>query len=93
MSGGYFEYQQEDFDNIAEDIHQIIDAGDHPKGMVGAFVVGEYLCRMAAAYVQRIDWLMSGDDDAETFARRLREDADAVDQLITLRYDSCRTRR
>jgi hypothetical protein len=42
---------------------------------------------MAAIYVQRIDWLMSGDDGEESFMRRLKEELDELDSKPLIDYE------
>lgn len=40
------------------------------------------LCKMAAAYTQRIDWLVSADDGEECFHRRLKDDLAVIELKI-----------
>jgi len=88
MSGGHFDYQQYRFEHIADDIEQIILTNDstekneygdrigydYPPEIIEHFKEAVILCRKAAIYVQRIDWLVSGDDGDESFLRRLKDD-------------------
>ena len=45
------------------------------------FKEGYRLCKIAAAYAQRIDWLVSGDDGEECFHERLKDDLEGLIQL------------
>ncbi len=42
------------------------------------FKEGARLCKLAAAYAQRIDWLISGDDSESCFHKRLEEDIEKI---------------
>jgi hypothetical protein len=42
------------------------------------FNKGVELISLAQIYMQRIDWLLSGDDGEETFLERLKEDKDKL---------------
>lgn len=44
------------------------------------FKSGLVALKIAAAYAQRIDWLLSGDDGEETFHRRLKEDLKQIEE-------------
>jgi hypothetical protein len=44
------------------------------------FKSGLVALKLAAAYAQRIDWLLSGDDGEESFHRRLQEDLKQVEE-------------
>lgn len=44
------------------------------------FRKGLDLIRRANAYIQRIDWLVSGDDGEESFHRRLKEDLNEIEK-------------
>ena len=46
------------------------------------FKEGYRLCKIAAAYAQRIDWLVSGDDGEDTFHERLKEDLEEIELEI-----------
>ena len=60
MSGGHFDYYQWQIDEIANSIEE--------------FKKGLDIIRKAYIYAQRIDWLLSGDDDEKSFHERLKED-------------------
>ena len=46
------------------------------------FQEGYILCKKAAVYAQRIDWLFSGDDGEDTFHNRLKEDLELLQTEI-----------
>lgn len=86
MSGGHFQYQQYKLTEMADEIEQLIYTNDSDKknrwgDTIGAhysretireFAQAVTLLNQAHAYVQRIDWLVSGDDDEDSFHSRLR---------------------
>lgn len=90
MSGGAFDYAQNRFDwEIAEPIQKEIaqnkkkpswildeswDGQRYSDRTIQEFRNGLEILRQAYVYVQRIDWLLSGDDSEETFHERLKED-------------------
>lgn len=88
MSGGYFDYQQWHLEDIAESIKTVIlnneskelDEWGHEKGhhlppdIIEHCKKAEALLRTAFIYVQRIDWLLSGDDGEESFRKRLKQE-------------------
>lgn len=73
MSGGHFDYQQYNIQNIADDVEQLIESndGNYSEETIVEFKRGLELLRKAQVYVQRIDWLVSGDDGEDSFHRRL----------------------
>lgn len=86
MSGGHFQYQQYKLTEMADEIEQLIytndsDEKDRWGDTIGAhysretireFVKAVELLKQAHAYVQRIDWLVSGDDGEDSFHSRLK---------------------
>ena len=48
----------------------------YPDEVIEEFKNGAEVIRKAQIYMQRIDWLLSGDDGEESFIRRLKEDLD-----------------
>ncbi len=90
MSGGYFDYNQDYINDIADAVGELIRTNgnmtpDGYGGMTGynfspkimaEFKNGLHFLRFAAIYAQRIDWLVSGDDGEETFLERLQEEID-----------------
>ena len=80
MSGGHFEYQQYSIDAAADElgryIERVIDDKDYDykDSTIQEFWKGYQYLKLAAIYLQRIDWLICDDDDEDTFAERLAED-------------------
>jgi len=80
MSGGHFEYQQYRIEDIASEIDHLIEvSGSDEKDQWGYLVHTEYsqetiekfketskTLRIAAAMAQRVDWLVSSDDNEES---------------------------
>lgn len=93
MSGGHFNYDQYKIEQIADDIDQIILSNDSTEvdqygdrlgyrftqGTIAEFQKTVSLLRQVRIYVQRIDWLVSGDDGEGTFHRRLMQDLSAAE--------------
>jgi hypothetical protein len=92
MSGGHFNYAQYNFVMIAEEIEQLIEKNDcNDKNQWGDVIGNHYsretmrefdkavsLLKEAYVYVQRIDWLVSGDDGEDSFHRRLANELSKV---------------
>lgn len=88
MSGGHLFYQQHRIEEIAWEIESLILTNDdetldqygermgngYPPEIIEKFYTASYALRRAAAMVQRIDYLVSGDDGPETFLRLWEED-------------------
>ena len=86
MSGGHFQYKQYEIGYIADEVEQLILTNtsketDEWGYIKGAFyseeIIAEFehalkLLREAHIYVQRIDWLVSGDDGEDSFHSRLK---------------------
>ncbi len=83
MSGGYFNFEQRYIDNIADAVDDLIvnNKGDreYRKSVINEFKIGLDHLRKAAVYVQRMDWLVSCDDDEEWFLMLLRVDLQGLD--------------
>ena len=80
MSGGYFNYKQYELQKIADEIEQIAldNAKEDWDEKYSAETVDELheairLLRRAYIYVQRIDWMASGDDTETDFHKRLHQ--------------------
>jgi hypothetical protein len=78
MSGGYFGWKQFELQKMADAIEQIAldNAKEDWDEKYSAETVDELheairLLRRAYIYVQRIDWLVSCDDNEATFNKRL----------------------
>jgi len=80
MSGGTFDYQQYKIDQIAEMIESYIHKNkkeywmNYSEQTMREFQNAVIFLKTAAVYTQRIDWLLAGDDDEETFHKRLKHD-------------------
>ena len=96
MSGGHFQYKQYEFGQIADEIEQIIldndskevDEYGYRKGYgyspqtIAKFKIARMSLLWAQIYVQRIDWLVSGDDGEDSFHSRLDADFEALDRRL-----------
>ena len=84
MSGGHFDYQQYRLDEIADSIDQLIINNDDKSAWgfsrdysfetINKFRATSFLLRKTAKQVQRVDWLVSGDDSEESFHKRWDEE-------------------
>jgi len=88
MSGGYFDYEQYKIDRIADQVEHLIETNDdmtpnewgmtrgrgYPPEVIAEFRKGLHYLLVAAIYVQRIDWLLSGDDGGDSFLDCLHKD-------------------
>lgn len=91
MSGGHFDYNQYRIDQIAEDIDTIIRKSvnkekdqwgygyEFSEETLSEFRTAYNKLKEVYVYVQRIDWLVSGDDGEKTFHERLKEDLENVE--------------
>jgi len=84
MSGGHFNYKQYEIGQIADEIEQFIVTNDsqeldewgsekgrhYPPEIIERFKIAAQQCRIAQAMIQRVDWLVSGDDGPESFLKR-----------------------
>lgn len=82
MSGGYFEYQQYRLHDMAEKIKEVIASEeeyyDYSDETLAEFRKAIRFLRIAEIRLQRIDWLVSGDDSEECFHRRLKEELEEI---------------
>lgn len=88
MSGGHFEYSQWQVHEAAEDIERQIAINDSTelnewgvtKGhnyspeVIERFKEAAHTIHQAAEMMQRVDWLLSGDDGPDSFLRRWKEE-------------------
>lgn len=75
MSGGYFDYEQCRMKNMADRLASVIETNDqYSKETLAEFHKGLTLLMIAAVYLERIDFLLCGDDSEETFHERLLHD-------------------
>ena len=96
MSGGHFNYKQYELGQMADEIEQLIlDNGseevdeygdrksyDYSPETIEAFNYARIALLQAQIYVQRIDWLVSGDDGEDSFHSRLEADFDALNRRL-----------
>ena len=96
MSGGHFNYKQYELGYIADEIEQFILDNDSEevnewgdkKGYgyspetIAKFKIARMSLLLAQIYVQRIDWLVSGDDGEDSFHSRLDADFEALDRRL-----------
>lgn len=50
----------------------------YPDEVIEEFKKGKDIIEKAQIYMQRIDWLLSGDDGDESFIKRLKEDLEKI---------------
>ena len=84
MSGGYFDYIQYPLREVANDIENLIEnnstkdewgfSRDFSQKTLTEFKNAMRIVNEAATYIQRIDWLVSGDDSEESFHKRLNKE-------------------
>lgn len=75
MSGGAFNYNQYNIDEIIEEINNLnIENLNFEPETILQFKEGLKFLRQARVYTQRMDWLLSGDDSEKSFHERLTED-------------------
>lgn len=93
MSGGHFGYKQYEIEPIAYEIERLIEVNDSTDlncygdkigygfnpDTLKHFQDAVVTLRKAAAYAQRIDWLVSGDDSENSFNQRLNEELNKLD--------------
>ena len=80
MSGGHFDYKQYEISHAADKIENLVlQSPKYPYYMYSdktleEFKKGADLLRKAYIYMNRIDWLVCGDDSEETFHERLKKE-------------------
>lgn len=94
MSGGHFDYKDDQIGWIANKIGQLIEYNDSTqtnewddwvghgfsKETVEQLHAAKIFLEIAQIYAHRIDWLVSGDDSEESFHKRLEEDLATMKQ-------------
>ena len=95
MSGGHFDYAQYKLEDIADEIRILIALNNNPQlnqevkysdETIAKFLEADKMLRVAAVMVQRIDWLVSGDDGEESFHERWNEDIKSLTTSSTWRF-------
>lgn len=75
---GYYiqdnEIENEEKDYIIKNKHTLPNRLEFSEETIEEFKKGLDILRKAYIYAQRIDWLLSGDDDEKSFHERLKED-------------------
>ena len=75
MSGGYFDYVQDRILRAADSLASLIETDDqYSKETLEEFGKALAMLRASAIYLQRIDWLISGDDTEKSFHKYLRQE-------------------
>lgn len=83
MSGGAFDYRQGVINQLIDDLERLlceqrkVELRQFPRVSNYAQSVAEYTIRqlkICYTCVQRLDWLISGDDGDESFATRLHDE-------------------
>lgn len=71
MSGGHFNYLQYQFEDVADEIGQLIlkNEQDFSEETLDKFITASKYCRIASKMVQEIDFLVCGDTGEETFLK------------------------
>ena len=92
MSGGAFDYNQYRIRDVIDSLKEVLDnkrnynkkwnfiENDYTDETFEEFKTALEILGNAEIYVQRIDWLLSGDDGEETFHKRLAEDFEEIKQ-------------
>jgi hypothetical protein len=82
MSGGHFNYAQCDLSEIADELeHIIIRNSEFTPETIAQFKTAAIFLRKTYVYVQRIDWLLSGDDSENGFHVRLKKDLERLNEF------------
>ena len=100
MSGGTFEYRQRELLNLLEEldtyfkIYEKEEPDEIPYEVYNKYNKAIKILRTAYIYLQRFDWLFAGDDDYESFLRRVDDDLKELDReyIIFTSNCGCRTR-
>lgn len=80
MSGGYFDYNQyrlqEMIDKLERREERIRQLDDDAYDFLTEDLIqdAKVIALLAQIFLQRVDWLLSGDDGPETFKERIKED-------------------
>ena len=98
MSGGHFDHQQYRLNDLAREVERLIDTNgqkdwrNFKPETLAKFQEAITVLRKGEEMLQRIDWLVSGDDGEESFHKRwniqiperseLSKIIDAVEELI-----------
>ena len=89
MSGGRFDYVQYKFDDVAESIRGYREREMRhsdfplPDDIAAKFEEAARTCEIAARMVQRVDWLLSGDDGEDSFRQRWKDEVESMQKAST----------
>jgi len=92
MSGGFFDYGQYSIEQMYEKLLYVVRDAEEAASernelfwkynftyeTLAEFKIALELLKATSTYMQRIDWLISGDDSEGTFHERLAEDMQAL---------------
>ncbi len=93
MSGGHFYYNQHVIHDIANQLERdiLINNEDHrryTKATINEMITTLFSLRVCESCVERIDYLLSGDDSEASFRDRLAQDMlSVVDRLEQLKIN------
>ena len=101
MSGGHFNYVQFQLPNVVEEIENIIkinkegpktEDGDYYEygfsdETIAKFKQAVHCIKQAEQMIQRVDWLVSGDDGEESFHKRWDEELMKVNDTYSVLND------
>lgn len=73
MSGGKWDYFQHRISSILEEIELTDEYCDYENLKRDILIMKHHL-ELSKIYMQRMDWLLSGDDGVESYHSRLKED-------------------
>lgn len=84
MSGGHFDYAQHHIGDIADEIDNLIAAGEYSSNaeILARFKLAVRCLRKACIMAERIDYLVSGDDDDESFMERWEAEMEALEKAF-----------
>ena len=94
MSGGHFNYIQYKLEDVAREIENIIAENDsnelneygekigknYSEETIDEFMNAIVFLELCEIYIQRIDYLLSGDDGEDSFHSNLRKDIDGENE-------------
>jgi hypothetical protein len=94
MSGGHFNYIQYKLEDIAEELENIIVENDsdelneygdrigknYSEETIDELMNAIVFLELCEIYIQRIDYLLSGDDGEDSFHSNLRKDIDGENE-------------
>ena len=100
MSGGTFEYKQRELLNLVEEldtyfkIYEKEEPDEIPYEVYNKYNEAQKILRIAYIYLQRFDWLFAGDDDYESFLKRIDDDMKELnkDYITPSHICGCRKR-